>query len=327
MTPDVCKVNSDYLYYYLTQEHITEYLSKIAEDSTSAYPAINPKVIGDLEINLPPIEEQAFIAEMLASLSKKIELNNRINKTLEEMAQALFKRWFVDFEFPDENGQPYKSSGGEMVESELGLIPKGWRVATLGECVTTVDNRGKTPPLSEDKTGYPVIDVKALSGKSRIIDYNNCTKYVVKDIYDNWFRSGHPKELDVLISTVGSIGALKLYYGNRGCIAQNVVALRSRKMPAHYLYQYLQYIKDDLVSYDIGSVQPSIKVTHIIKHKVLVPDDEILLTFEDIMKRMSEQIFANENQIQTLSSLRDALLPKLMSGEIRVPIEEVAAHV
>lgn len=96
--------------------NITEYLQGVAETSTTAYPSIKPSVIGDLEIDLPSLEQQEKIANILSSLDDKIELNNEMNKTLEEMAQSIFKRWFVDFEFTGVVGVPYKSSGGEMVE-------------------------------------------------------------------------------------------------------------------------------------------------------------------------------------------------------------------
>src|SRR5699024_8577850 len=94
----------------------------------TAQPQLPIKDIKKLELIVPPLEEQEKIANILSSLDDKIELNNDMNKTLEEMAQSIFKRWFVDFEFPNEDGEPYKSSGGEMVDSELGMIPKGWEV-------------------------------------------------------------------------------------------------------------------------------------------------------------------------------------------------------
>ena len=267
-----------------------------------------------LMIPVPDEVTQKYIGNLYYDLSMAIELNNQINKTLEEMARAIFKSWFVDFE-------PFKD--GEFEESELGLIPKGWKVGMLGDFVEVVDNRGKTPPLSDVKTEYPIIDVRALSGESRVIDYNNCTKYVEKEIYDSWFRNGHPKQLDILISTVGSISEMKMFYGNKGCIAQNVVAFRSNGISPFYLYQYLQYSKGDLLSYNIGSVQPSIKVTHVIKYKIIVPDEKTMSSFDMLIESISDQIYRNANESQILIAIRDTLLPKLMSGEIRVPVDEV----
>ena len=150
------------------------------------------------------------------------------------------------------------------------------------------------------------------------MDFNNCTKYVEKSTYDTWFRSGHPKPWDTLISTVGSLAEMKIYLGSKGCMAQNVVALRPTSISPLYLYQYLQYIRADLVAYNIGSVQPSIKVTHIIKHPIFVPDSTILDKFEDTAKAITNQLYANHRENESLKELRDTLLPRLMSGELDV---------
>ncbi|WP_302538323.1 restriction endonuclease subunit S [Clostridium saudiense] len=317
---DSDKCNEDFLYYYLIQDEVRYNLALSASGSANQA-NINPNQIKNISINLPPLDEQKAIAKVLSDLDEKIETNNKINKKLEEMAQAIFKQWFVDFEFTNEDGKPYKSSGGEMVESELGMIPKGWLVNNLGDLINIVDNRGKTPPQEKEKTEYPIIDVKALSGDSRVIDYNNCLKFVSKSTYENWFRSGHPADGDILMSTVGSLAELKIFYGNVGCIAQNVVALRSKGISNLYLYQYLKYIKNTLVSYNIGSVQPSIKITHVIKHKILIPNEEIINKYHNNLYSISQIIFNNSAENEKLISLRDTLLPKLMSGEIRVPID------
>lgn len=188
----------------------------------------------------------------------------------------------------------------------------------LGDLINVIDNRGKTPPLTTDTIEYPIIDVGALKGAGRIVDFNNCTKYVNEATYETWFRSGHPKSWDILLSTVGSLAELKIHLGTRGCIAQNVVALRAISISPLYLYQYLRFIRADLVAYNIGSVQPSIKVTHIIKHPIFVPEKSILETFEETAKAITQQLYANYNENESLKELRDALLPKLMSGEIDI---------
>jgi len=193
----------------------------------------------------------------------------------------------------------------------------------LGDLIDSVDNRGKTPPLSDEPTVYPIIDVRALSGNTRIIDYNDCTKYVSEGTYNTWFRSGHPKEYDILISTVGSLAEMKIFLGNIGCIAQNVVGFRTKGISPLYLYQYLNYIKNDLVAYNIGSVQPSIKVTHIIKHSIYIAPQDKIETFDNIARSYTEQIFANYKENESLKQLRDTLLPTLMSGELDVSEIEI----
>ena len=188
----------------------------------------------------------------------------------------------------------------------------------LGSLIEIIDNRGKTPPLVSKKTIYPIIDVKSLSGSSRIIDYNNCSKYVNSETYNSWFRNGHPKDYDILLSTVGSLAEMKIFLGNVGCIAQNVVGFRAKNISPLFLFQYLQFIKNKLITYNIGSVQPSIKVTHIIKHPIFVPRFNQINEFENIAKLITTLIYKNSKENQYLSSIRDTLLPKLMSGEIDI---------
>ncbi|WKB37201.1 restriction endonuclease subunit S [Terrilactibacillus sp. S3-3] len=175
-------VDAEYLYRFLTQKTITTYLQAVAESSTSAYPSIKPSIIEDLEIDLPPIREQKSIAHILSTLDDKIEVNNQINRTLEEMAQTIFKHWFVDFEFPNEQGKPYKSSGGE-VESELGMIPKGWEVKKNSDVLKL--NYGKALKSKDRQPGkYPVY------GSNGIVGFHN--KYLVDGPSIVVGRKGNP---------------------------------------------------------------------------------------------------------------------------------------
>ena len=298
ITADKTAADSDFLYYYLTQNDIVNTLQAIGEQSVSTYPSIRPFDIGSLELPLPPLCEQIEIGRTLRALDDKIANNSKANHHLEQMVQAIFKSWFVDFE-------PWGS-----------VKPDDWREIPLGALVQIIDNRGKTPPLSHEPTKYPIIGVKALSGSQRIVNFDNCNNFVESETYNTWFRNGHPKPYDILLSTVGNLAEMKLFLGNCGCIAQNVVAFRS-ETPL-YLYQHLQYIKNNLLSYDVGTVQPSIKVTHILKHPILIPSDETLQQFSDAVKLVTEEIYTNHCQSENLAALRNTLLPRLMSGELPV---------
>lgn len=132
LIPDDTITDADFLYYLITS--MQDYLRNLATGG-STMPIINKNDFENIEVQLPPLPEQKAIASILSSLDDKIELNNRINKNLEALAQAIFKQWFIDFEFPNDNGDPYKSSGGKMVESELGEIPKGWDIGTFENVV------------------------------------------------------------------------------------------------------------------------------------------------------------------------------------------------
>lgn len=286
-------IDGDFLYYIFANDDFFAY--SMATSKGTKMPRGDKTSIMQYEVPIFDIDTQRKIASVLRSLDEKIELNSTINNNLEEQLSALFVNMF-----------------GHSIDSLDNSDIK------LGDLIESVDNRGKTPPLSDEPTDYPIIDVRALSSNSRIIDYTNCTKYVSKETYNNWFRSGHPKEYDILISTVGSLAEMKIFLGTIGCIAQNVVGFRTKDISPLYLYQYLNYIKNDLVAYNIGSVQPSIKVTHIIKHSIYVASKEDIEIFDSIARNITKKIFANCQENEALKQMRDTLLPKLMSGEFDV---------
>ena len=285
--------DANFLYYVLANDDFFVY--SMATSKGTKMPRGDKASIMKYEVASFDLNTQRKIASILKPIDKKIELKNAINNNLEEQLSALFVNMF-----------------GHFIDSLDNSDIK------LGDLIESVDNRGKTPPLSNEPTDYPIIDVRALSGNSRIIDYTNCTKYVSKETYNNWFRSGHPKEYDILISTVGSLAEMKIFLGTTGCIAQNVVGFRTKGISPLYLYQYLNYIKNDLVAYNIGSVQPSIKVTHIIKHSIYVASKEDIEIFDSIARGITKKIFANCQENEALRQMRDTLLPKLMSGELDV---------
>ena len=285
--------NNDFLF-YLLKYYMPQLINK---ETGTVFGSVNKNDINELEIDIPKEETvQKKIARYLSLIDDKIEENEKINKNLEQQAQAIFIEQFAD----------------NIFNSTTNNFP------SLGDLVKIIDNRGKTPPLTTKTFKYPIIDVGALKGRNRIVDFNNCTKYVDDTTYNTWFRSGHPKPWDILLSTVGSLAEMKVYLGTKGCIAQNVIAIRSISVSPLYLYQYLKFIRNDLVAYNIGSVQPSIKVTHIIKHPIFLPAKKKLDNFDKIARIITKQIFTNYSENELLISMRDTLLKKLMSGEIDI---------
>lgn len=294
LKPNIKFIDAKFLYFNIDNRY--DELRQLS-DGTSTRGSLSGKIMKELTINLPPLATQQKIAKILSSLDDKIELNNKINDNLEQQAQAIFKEMF-----------------GNKIQLAFENDCK-----PLGEIVSVIDNRGKTPALEATKTDFPIIDVGTLNSPGRIINYKDCTKYVSKTTYETFFRAGHPQKNDILLSTVGcNLALLKYYIGNVGCIAQNIVAFRSNKISSFYIYEYLRHIQPDLVSYDIGSAQPSIKVTHIIKHLIYIPTNDELSKFDSFAKSITEQIYNNVCENERLISLRDTLLPKLMSGEIDV---------
>ncbi|MCV4234503.1 restriction endonuclease subunit S [Virgibacillus sp. LDC1] len=262
---------------------------------------------------VPTITKQKEIVKEYNVLVDRINLNNRLIQKLEETAQTIYKQWFVDFEFPDENGKPYKSNGGEMeISKKLDKeVPKGWKVDSLKNITSTIDNRGKTPPHREKETNFPLIEIGSIRSTDRIIDYDKCEKYIDEDVYNNWFRSGHPTKKDVLFSTVGSLAEMKIFWGTKGSIAQNIVAFRCKENIGLYIYQLLLNSKNDLVSYEIGSVQASIKVSHIVDFNLLLPDKELTNKYEKYAEAITENIFLLCEQNLVLKKLIHILLQRM----------------
>lgn len=284
----------------------------------------------DMKLPIPSLTKQQEIADEYNTIINRIKLNEKLNGKLEETAQAIYKEWFVDFEFPmtreyaESIGQPelegkaYKANGGELVYNEEleQEIPVGWEIDNLGNITDTIDNRGKTPPhLKNKKTCYSLLEIASLKAVGRIIDYSKCSKYVTKKTYENWFRSGHPREKDILFSTVGSLAQLKIFWGNKGSIAQNIVAFRAKKNIGLYIYQYLINSIDDLLSYEIGSVQASIKVSQVIDYVILIPNIKQMSLYEQILEIVTKSIFVKVQENLTLSDLKQLLLKRISKVE------------
>lgn len=252
----------------------------------------SPDRICAYEFVLPPLPEQHAIAEVLSSLDDKIDLLHRNNKTLEQMAETLFRQWFV-------------------VEAK-----EEWETVKLKNFVTTViDNRGKTPPTVEYKTEHPLIEVNAINSDDCLIDYSVIRKYLEDDVYKTWFRK-HLKKNDLIVSTVGTIGVFSLFLNELGAIAQNLIGLRCSH--PYFLYTWLKNNKELLLSLDIGGVQPSIKVPHMLDLEINMPSHDLLNNFEKLVEPLFDKVIQNQQQIYSLTLTRDTLLPKLMSGQVRV---------
>ena len=308
------KVNSDFLYYLLKNS------INILKNNThgSVFNTITKDTFNHIKVNLPSLEEQEKIANILSSLDDKIELNNDMNKTLEEMAQAIFKRWFVDFEFPNENGEPYKSSGGEMVESELGMIPKGWEAKCLcdiGEIIS-----GGTPSTkNEEYYGGEIswITPKDLSGYDR--------KFISKgerSITELGLQKSSAKLLPkgtVLFSSRAPIGYVAIA-GKEVCTNQGFksVVCDNDVMNNNYIYYFLKSNKENIENISSGSTFKEISGAHMKGIKIIVPSMDILNKFNDLVKSFDSLLEKNYNEIDALEGIRDSLLPKLMSGKIKL---------
>ena len=300
--------NDNIFIYYLLKNNI-DIIENHANGST--FKEISGSVMKSLEFGIPSLREQKAIAHILSTLDDKIEVNNQINKTLENMAQAIFKQWFVDFEFPNENGEPYKSSGGEMVESELGTIPKGWEVVQFRDIFRFV--KGKKPKTIaecefKDSEKYLTIDV--LNRNSVLF----CSKEKVIEANSE----------DVLMVMDGaSSGAV--YFGQKGVVASTLAKLEliSKKVSNQFLFYAIKYFENDIKTHTTGSAIPHTDKEYTYRLMIALPNDISLQTkIDDLLCDISDTFIAREQENAVLKATRDTLLPKLMSGEIRVPLDQ-----
>ena len=289
LIPHSDKLNNNYIFYFFRQfEELFKLASKATGSASQAN--ISTKILSDTIIPLPPLPEQKAIADTLSSLDNKIALNNKMNKNLEAQAQAIFKSWFVDFE-------PFQD--GEFVDSELGKIPKGWRVGTLGE-ISDISS-GKRP-LSKVST-FDSENIVPIIGASSVMGYTN------KILYD---------EKILITGRVGTHGIIQRSY--YPCWASdNTLVIKSNYY--EFVYQLLTLI--DYASMNRGSTQPLITQTDLKNVTTIIPVKEVLDNFEILISQLMQLMQRNQQQTAQLTNLRDTLLPKLMSGEVRVPIKEV----
>lgn len=307
---------NNYLMYYLMSTEGQHQLN--SRESGTTVTGIKQKEFRQCLIAIPPFDEQKAIAHILSTLDEKIEVNNQINKTLEKMAQAIFKQWFVDFEFPNEDGEPYQSSGGEMVESELGLVPKGWEVVEISSLLSVKDGTHDSPKAKD--TGYVLITSKHL--KENRIDYSSANLISEED-YVNVNKRSKVDRYDILITMIGTVGNIYLVQDeNIDFVIKNIGLFKTSENTELFEYVYMhlksaniqQYIYERLA----GSTQKYISLTELRKIPIILSSQDILKKYKNICNCIFKSIYTYSKEIRELELIRDTLLPKLMSGEIRV---------
>ena len=309
-------VNSKYIYYWIKSPLTQQKFINIAIGS--AQKALTIDSLKKLDIYLPPLEEQEKIANILSSLDDKIELNNEMNKTLEEMAQSIFKRWFVYFEFPNEDGEPYKSSGGEMVDSELGMIPKGWEVKKISELIEVKDGTHASPKVS--KEGFPLVTSKHIKGDRIAIED---AKIISEKDYLEVNKRSKVDTGDILISMIGTVGLTYFVQEEEINFAIKNIGLfktSQNKTLSEYFYLYLK--SDNMKNYIearlAGTTQKYISLGELRNIPVVLPNDSIIDKFKKVVGVLLDKRRLNIINNEELMITRDTLLPKLMNGEIMI---------
>ena len=283
VTLDLNKVNQHYAYYWFSSKLINKYIKQLNTGST--IPLINLTILKGLPIPLPSKDLQDKIANIIINIDKKIEINKKINKNLEEQLSLLFNDWFV-------NCTPFKNE--ELIKSEWGVVPESWKDIEFGELIE-ITSGNRLDEKSEDKTSEFNIP---LFGASKIMGYTKEYSY---------------NEDILIIGRVGTHGVVQRV--NYPCFpSDNTFVIKSDYYG--FVYQLLKRIDYD--SLNTGSTQPLITQKSLKSVNTILPDEKILSKFEMISKTIFDKIQLNNDEISNLTKLRDTLLPKLMSGEIDV---------
>jgi type I restriction enzyme S subunit len=309
---DKKEFDTNFLYLLLRSQIIRNQFLSIY--TGSAQPQLPIRDLKKINLVIPPLAEQSAIAKILSGMDSKIELNQQMNKTLEAIGQAIFKHWFVDFEFPNEKGKPYKSSGGEIVDSELGEIPKGWKVGKLGDIITELNQRideDSCTVLSAVKSGELIRSEEVFNKR---VYSKELRKYKKLEKYNFAYN---PARINI-----GSVGMLERDIV--GAVSPVYVVFRPKKGYHRYIQNLLKIIKikKRIIQFCSGTVRQNLEFNSFSIIEIIIPPENIVKEFNHIHEKLLDIITFKTKEIQTISQLRDSLLPKLMSGKIRVPVEK-----
>lgn len=293
LTCEEQKANPDFIYYFLTQDDIVNYLDSVAEGSTSAYPSLTPDVITDVDIALPELPEQRAIASILSSLDDKIDLLHRQNKTLEQLAETLFRQWFVE----------------DMEDS--------WEICKLGDFISV--KGGTTPSTTRSEFWNGNINwtsPRDLSNNNSLFLFKTERKITEKGLEQ--IGSGLLPVGTVLLSSRAPIGYLVITE-IPVAINQGYIAIICDKFFSNYfIYLWVKRNLETIVNAANGSVFLEISKSSFKELDITIPPIQKLELFDKEIGPLFQKIKSNTIQIRTLTKLRDTLLPKLMSGEVRV---------
>jgi type I restriction enzyme S subunit len=305
-------VINKWIIYFFKNIDINPYLTGAVQ------PKLNKENLLSIPLLLPNSEtELSNIVTILSSLDDKIELNNKINQELESLAQLLFKHWFVDFEFPNENGEPYKSSGGEMVESELGEVPKGWICDTI-ESLTEKISSGGTP--STKRNEYYEGEIKWFSTKELQDGFLFQSERTITELgLNNSSAKIFPNDTVLMaIYAAPTVGRLGILTENSAFNQAAIGLIAKKEVGREFIYLLLKYLRNDFNNLANGAAQQNLNVGLVKNYKVVKPNKEILSKFNLFASTFFSYIKNNQIEINELKKTRDYLLPKLISGELQI---------
>ena len=303
-------VDTQFLYYLMTTVDFHHH------HIGGAQPLMTQDIIGDFTVSIPPLSVQNQIVHILKSFDDKIEVNRQINDNLEQQAQALFKSWFVDFE-------PFRD--GEFVDSELGMIPKGWAVNKLNEiCHNITDGVHNT--VKDDIDGsYYLLSAKNI--KRGLLEISKNDRKINKETFEKLRRRTKLEKGDILLTSVGTIGELLLLKSAPANyeFQRSVAIIKPNKdiVNSSYIYESLKARINDVKNLAHGAVQQCIFIGDLKDFKLIVAPNCLIQKFNELVSNLYEIIESINDESFHLAELRDTLLPRLMSGELKVNDVEI----
>jgi type I restriction enzyme S subunit len=309
LNPKNLDTDKYFVYYLARLPELREYAKKKME-GTSGRQRVSAQSLGEFEFLLPPPETRKDIGRLLAYLDDKISSNTQMNQTLEKIAQRIFKSWVIDFDPVKANakGVPFDELSpeiqamfpSELIESEMGLIPKGWQSKNVGD-ISRVQSGKRPPTKSDKKTNDDHIPVWGGNG--------------VK-----WYsKEANKKGPFIITGRVGTLGTVFRVY-DEVWVSDNAITIDPENS-LHFEVIYRAMLTYDINSLNSGSTQPLVTQTAIKSIPVLVPNNEVCLEYQKITKSLLDKIYENNKQNDVLKEIRDKLLPKLISGSIEVSDE------
>ena len=296
-------VDNNFLSYYLSSWQSQLYFA-LNSNSSGGQANITPAVVQEYRLMVPGLETQRSIASILSSLDRKIELNNKINADLEEMAQAIFKNWFIDFE-------PFKD--GKFMDSELGMIPEGWKVGRLTEIASYMNGLAmqKFPPENNEDS-LPVLKIKELGQGFCGPDSDRCSCNIKDECK---IHNG-----DVIFSWSGTL-LVDVWCGGDCGLNQHLFKVTSKDYPKWFYYYWTKHHLQEFIhiAKDKAVTMGHIKRGHLEEALVAIPDNDSMEKAHELFAPILSKMISLRLENSRLSLLRDTLLPRLMSGEIEVP--------
>ncbi|MFZ6008687.1 MAG: restriction endonuclease subunit S [Nitrospirota bacterium] len=304
-------IEQGFLFYWMASKEFVDIANQGSEGTKM--PRAKWDFVAKIKQEIPPLPEQKAIASILGALDDKIELNRKMNETLEAMARAIFKSWFVDFD-----SIPGFGLHKEWQDSPLGKIPKGWRIFKIGEELTTV--LGGTPSRSNPDYWTNGTIPWINSGKVNEFRIIQPSEYITEDALNNSATKLLPERTTVLAITGATLGQISLLE-IQSCANQSVVGiLGSNILPNEFIYFWIKHKVDDLIAWQTGGAQQHINKDNVNNLNILCPSIDAIRAYIQTVKPLFDMIKNNCFESRSLTAIRDELLPKLLSGEIRVKV-------